>query len=76
MLVSFFVNFTWTIVNQPLLPYSLKSRFLPPIVEGESPCGQVDSLLVSILLRPRQKVINMDTDFLLDTIKIISDVCP
>ena len=43
------------------------------VVVGESPCGQVDSLLVSKLLRPRQKVINMDTDFLLDLIKLIKE---
>jgi hypothetical protein len=42
-------------------------------VEGESPYGQVDSLLVSRLLRPRQKVINMDTDFLLDLIKLMNE---
>jgi hypothetical protein len=32
MLVTFFVAFTWTIVNQPLLPSSLESRFLPPVL--------------------------------------------
>jgi hypothetical protein len=42
-------------------------------VEGESPCGQVDFLLASKLLRPRQKVLNMDTDFLLDLIKIMKE---
>ena len=45
----------------------------PISVVGESPCGQVDSLLVSRLLRPRQKVLNMDTDFLLDPIKIMNE---
>jgi hypothetical protein len=38
----------------------------------ESPCGQVDSLLVSRLLRPRQKVLNKDTDFHLDLNKIMN----
>ena len=43
----------------------------PISVTGESSCGQADSLLVSRLLRPRQKVLNMDTDILLDIIKLI-----
>jgi hypothetical protein len=42
-------------------------------VVGESPCRQVDSLLVSKLLRPRQKVLNMDTNFLLDLIKLMKE---
>jgi hypothetical protein len=46
---------------------------LPISVVGESPCRQVDSLLVSRLLRPRQKVLNMDTDFLLDPIKLMNE---
>jgi hypothetical protein len=45
----------------------------PIFVEGESPYGQVDSLLVSRLLRPIQIVLNMDTDFLLDPIKLINE---
>ena len=32
MLVTFIVTFTWMIVNQPLLPSSLESRFLPPVL--------------------------------------------
>jgi hypothetical protein len=32
MLVTFFVAFTWTIVNQPILPSSLESSFLPPVL--------------------------------------------
>jgi hypothetical protein len=40
---------------------------------GESPCGQVDSLLVFRLLMPRQKVLNIDTDFLLDLIKLMNE---
>jgi hypothetical protein len=45
----------------------------PIFVVGESPCGQVDSLLVSKLIRPRQKVLNMETDFLLDLIEIMNE---
>ena len=45
----------------------------PIFVVGGSPCGQVDSLLVSKLLRPTQKVINMDTNFLLDLIKLMKE---
>jgi hypothetical protein len=45
----------------------------PISVEGESPSGQVDSLLVSKLIRPRQDVFNMDTDFLLDLIKLMKE---
>ena len=29
MIVTFFVAFTWKIVNQPILPSSLESNFLP-----------------------------------------------
>jgi hypothetical protein len=32
MLVTFFVTFTWTIVNQPLLPFTLDSSFLPLVL--------------------------------------------
>jgi hypothetical protein len=32
MLVTFFVAFTWMIVNQPLLPSSLESSLLPPVL--------------------------------------------
>jgi hypothetical protein len=32
ILVTFFIAFTWTIVNQPLLPSSLESSFLPPLL--------------------------------------------
>jgi hypothetical protein len=32
MLVTFFIAFTWTIVNQPLLPSSLESSLLPPVL--------------------------------------------
>jgi hypothetical protein len=45
----------------------------PISIEGESPCGQVDSLLASRLLRPRQKVLNMEIDFLLDLIKLMNE---
>jgi hypothetical protein len=45
----------------------------PISVVGESLCRQVDSLLVFGLLRPRQKVINMDTEFLLDPINLINE---
>jgi hypothetical protein len=45
----------------------------PISVEGESPCRQVDSLLASRLLRPRQKRLNMDTEFLLDIIKLMNE---
>ena len=45
---------------------------LPIYFVGESPCKQVDSLLVSRILRPRQKVLNMDTNFLLDPINIMN----
>jgi hypothetical protein len=42
-------------------------------VVGESPYRQGDSLLVSRLLRPRQKFLNMDTDFLLDSIRLMNE---
>jgi hypothetical protein len=42
---------------------------LPISVVGKSPCGQVDFLLRARPLTLRQKVLNMDTDFLLDLIK-------
>jgi hypothetical protein len=45
----------------------------PISVVGESPCRQVDSLLVSRLLRPRQKVLNMDIDFIFDLIKLMNE---
>jgi hypothetical protein len=45
---------------------------LPISVVGKSPCGQVDLLLRAILLTLRQKVLNMDTDFLLDIIKLMN----
>jgi hypothetical protein len=41
-------------------------------VVGKSPCGQVDLLLRARLLTLRQKVLNMDTDFLLDLIKLMN----
>jgi hypothetical protein len=45
----------------------------PIFVEEKSPCGQVDSLEVPRLLIPRQKVLNMDTDFLLDLIELMNE---
>jgi hypothetical protein len=45
---------------------------LPISVVGISPCGQVDSLLRARPLTLRQKVLNMDTDFLLDIINMIN----
>jgi hypothetical protein len=44
----------------------------PIYVVGKSPCGQVDFLLRARLLTLRQKVLNMDTDFLLDLIKLMN----
>jgi hypothetical protein len=41
--------------NPDLDPDSKNDKMRQIIVVGESPCGQVDSLLVSRLLRPRQK---------------------
>ena len=41
-------------------------------VVGKSPCGQVDLLLRDRPLNIRQKVLNMDTDFLLDLIKMMN----
>jgi hypothetical protein len=60
--------------------YSFHSVFLPSsedllesmtdvFVVGKSPCRQVDLLLRARPLTLRQKVLNMDTDFLLDLIK-------
>jgi hypothetical protein len=45
----------------------------PIFVEDKSPCKQADSLEVPKLLRPRQKVFNMDTDFLLDLTKLMNE---
>ena len=45
----------------------------PISVEGKSPCGQVDLLLRARLLTLRQKMIIMDTDFLLDLDKLICE---
>jgi hypothetical protein len=42
------------------------------VVVGKSPCGQVDLLLRARLLTLRQKVLNMDTDFLLYLIKLMN----
>jgi hypothetical protein len=60
-------------LHQTSSQFFLLRQFHIPSVEGESPYGQVDSLLVSRLLRPRQKVLNMDTDFLLDPIKLMNE---
>jgi hypothetical protein len=43
------------------------------LVVGKSPCGQVDFLLRARPLTLRQKVLNMDTDFLLDLIKLMNE---
>jgi hypothetical protein len=43
----------------------------PISIVGKSPCGQVDSLLRARPLTLRQKVFNMDVDFLLDLIKLM-----
>jgi hypothetical protein len=42
-------------------------------VEEKSLCRQVDSLKVPRLLRPRQKVLNMDIDFLLHLMKLMNE---
>ena len=44
----------------------------PISVVGISPCGQVDLLLRARPLTLRQKVLNMDIDFLLDLIKLMN----
>ena len=43
-------------------------------VVGKYPCGQVDFLLRARPLTLRQKVLNMDTDFLLDQIKPMNKI--
>jgi hypothetical protein len=45
----------------------------PISVEGKSPCGQVDLLLRARLLTLRQKMLIMDTDFLLDLHKLMHE---
>jgi hypothetical protein len=47
-------------------------KWVGPAIVGKSPCGQVDFLLRARLLTLRQKVLNMDTEFLLDIIKLMS----
>jgi hypothetical protein len=44
----------------------------PIFVVGKSPCGQVDLLLRARPLTLRQKVLNMDIDFLSDLIKLMN----
>jgi hypothetical protein len=45
----------------------------PISVVGKSPYGQVDLLLRARPLTLRKKVLNMDTDFLLDLIKLMNE---
>ena len=45
----------------------------PISIVGISPCGQVDFLLRARPLTLRQKVLNMDTEFLLDLIKLMKE---
>jgi hypothetical protein len=42
-------------------------------VVRKSPCGQVDLLLRARPLTLRQKVLNMNTDFLLDLINLMNE---
>jgi hypothetical protein len=44
----------------------------PISVVGKSPCRQVDSFLRARPLTLRQKVLNMETDFLLDLNKLMN----
>jgi hypothetical protein len=51
MLVTFFVTFTWTSVNQPLLPSSLESSLLAPVLILKlMPPYTVSSLVASYTL--------------------------
>jgi hypothetical protein len=45
----------------------------PISVVGKSPCGEVDLLLRARPLTLRQKVLNMESDFLLDLIKKMNE---
>jgi hypothetical protein len=46
----------------------------PISIVGKSLCGLVDFLLRARPLTLRQKVLNMDTDFLLDLIKLMNKI--